>query len=156
MGEREKEVHVSRFFRGRFHAFEMGEPRPVGFRGFRACGPHNVLRDEVLFFFDVTLLGGVILRVLFLVELVLEEIFLERPLVTGDGLVLETKGDFRDFREERLVMGNDEEGVRIGIEIGAQPRDLALVEEVRRLVHDEDVLFLEEHLREIRLFPLAA
>ena len=71
-------------------------------------------------------------------------------------MILETKGDFRDFREESLVVGDDEEGVRIGIEIGAQPRDLALVEEVRRLVHDEDVLLLEEHLREIRLFPLAA
>ena len=91
-------MHVPRFFRGRFHALEMGEPRSVRFRGLRARGPDDVLRDEVLFLFDVTLLSGVILRVLLLVELVLEEIFLERPFVTGDGLILETKGDFCDFR----------------------------------------------------------
>ena len=52
-------------------------------------------------------------------------------------------------------MTNDKEGFWIRDEISSKPINLCGIKEVRRLVHDEEVLFLKKHFGEVGFLSLA-
>ena len=145
-GEGEREIDLAVFFPGGLHHVEVGEPRPVALRGFGGGGADDVLGDEDLFLLDVSLLSLVVLLILLFVELVLEHIGIEIHFVTGHRLILQDEDHVGDLAQESLVVGDHQERLWVILEIGRKPGDLGLVEEVRWLVHDEDVFLFEQHL----------
>src|SRR5574344_1028801 len=128
----------------------------MAFRGLARSGPDNVFGNESLFLLDIALLGFVILFVLLFVESVLGQEIIVVALVARQSLVFQNENHVRDLPQKFLIVRHHEKSLGIGNEIIRKPSDLSLVEEVGRLIHDENVALLKKHLRQISLFALTA
>ncbi|MNY23898.1 hypothetical protein D3C86_1575820 [compost metagenome] len=77
--------------------------------------------------------------------------------ITVQGLIFHVVNQVDHAVQERNVMGNEDEGILVIVQIALQPFDMLLIQIVRRLIEEQNVWLFQKQLRQqyFRTLPTA-